>query len=171
MMGPIATAALACCGVGAIAVAAAWQPMPRLLWNASASVPVGLYAVHTPDTLTVGELVVARPPELLAAVLAAGRYLPKGVPLIKHIGALPGQTVCRFGAAVSVDGKVQAEARLRDHAGHLLPTWSGCMKIAEGEVFLLNASEPASLDGRYFGPLPVASIAGRAVPLWTEGAQ
>jgi type IV secretory pathway protease TraF len=25
-----------------------------------------------------------------------------------------------------------------------------------------------SLDGRYFGPMPAASVIGRAVPLWTD---
>jgi hypothetical protein len=31
----------------------------------------------------------------------------------------------------------------------------------------MNPNEPASLDGRYFGPLPIAAIAGLAEPLWT----
>jgi type IV secretory pathway protease TraF len=29
----------------------------------------------------------------------------------------------------------------------------------------MNPDEPASLDGRYFGPIPIAAIAGRAEPL------
>ena len=39
--------------------------------------------------------------------------------------------------------------------------------IAEGQVFLMNWQSADSLDGRYFGPLPAASILGRAVPIWT----
>jgi type IV secretory pathway protease TraF len=31
----------------------------------------------------------------------------------------------------------------------------------------MNWNEPASLDGRYFGPLPRSAIVGRAAPLWT----
>ncbi len=159
-----ATASVA---VGIVALTALWRPAPLLIWNESASVPIGLYAVRPVGTPRVDELVVAQPPEPLATFLADGRYLPTGVPLIKHIAALPGQTVCRNGFAISVDGRVVAEARKRDHAGHELPFWSGCRSIARAEVFLLNASEPASLDGRYFGPLPASSIVGRAVPLWT----
>ncbi|WP_200146827.1 S26 family signal peptidase, partial [Novacetimonas hansenii] len=30
----------------------------------------------------------------------------------------------------------------------------------------MNTHEPRSLDGRYFGPLPVSSVIGRATPLW-----
>ena len=138
-----------------------------LLWNASASVPIGLYAVRPTGTLTNGELVVAMPPEPLATYLGDGRYLPKGLPLIKHIAALRGQRVCRCGSAISIDGSRVAIARHRDHAGRPLPIWSGCRIIIRGEVFLLNAHEPASLDGRYFGPLPSSSVIGRAIPLWT----
>ena len=31
----------------------------------------------------------------------------------------------------------------------------------------MNWDEPASLDGRYFGPIPLRAITGRAKPLWT----
>jgi Signal peptidase, peptidase S26 len=40
--------------------------------------------------------------------------------------------------------------------------------IGEGEIFLMNPDEPASLDGRYFGPIPSATIAGLAEPLRTS---
>lgn len=39
--------------------------------------------------------------------------------------------------------------------------------IGQDEVFLMNRDEPASLDGRYFGPIPASAIVGRAQPLWT----
>ena len=163
-----AIAATTTAAVGLIALTVVWQHAPLLVWNASASVPIGLYAVGSPDPLAVNELVVARAPERLATFLAEGGYLPKGVPLIKHVAALPGSTVCRIGLAVSIDGHFRAQAHVRDHAERLLPFWSGCRAIATDEIFLLNPSEPASLDGRYFGPLPSSGIVGRAVPLWTE---
>jgi type IV secretory pathway protease TraF len=31
----------------------------------------------------------------------------------------------------------------------------------------MNWDERASLDSRYFGPLPLMAVVGRAVPLWT----
>ncbi|NJO35955.1 MAG: S26 family signal peptidase, partial [Rhodospirillales bacterium] len=36
------------------------------------------------------------------------------------------------------------------------------------EVFLLMEGVADSFDGRYFGPVPTASIIGRLAPLWTE---
>ena len=161
----VATGSIA---IATIALTAAWNHPPVLVWNASASVPIGLYVVRHAGRLATGELVVARPPEALADYLATRRYLPVGVPLIKHVAALPGAIVCRSGLSVSIDGVVRAEARELDHAGRLLPSWSGCRTIAQDEIFLLNASESASLDGRYFGSLPSANIVGRAVPIWTE---
>ncbi len=121
--------------VGTVALTAFRRPVPLLVWNASASVPVGLYAVRPTRKLINGELVVATPPEPLASFLADGHYLPKGLPLIKQVAALPGQRVCRVGFTVSIDGSLRATARRHDHAGRTLPIWSGCRSIAPGEVF------------------------------------
>jgi type IV secretory pathway protease TraF len=117
--------------------------------------------------LIVTTLVVAYPPEPLATTLEGGGYLPRDVPLIKRILALPGQTVCRTGPTIAVDGIEMGVARERDRRGRALPVWEGCRFVARDEVFLMNWDEPASLDGRYFGPIPLNAIVGRAVPLWT----
>ena len=152
-------------------ITALFHPVPKLIWNASASVPIGLYAVHPAGTLRTGELLVVTPPELLATFLDERRYLPKGIPLLKHIAALPGQTVCRAGDTISIDGITVGAALDRDHLGRWLPVWQGCRAIAAGEVFLMNRQSVASLDGRYFGPLPTTTIVGRADPSWIEEAQ
>lgn len=146
------------------------RPDPLLVWNASASVPIGLYAVQPIRALRVTDLVVARPPELLAQWLAERGYLPIGAPLIKRVAGLPGQKICRDGLSVSVDGIEMAEARERDHASRPLPAWRGCFRLSPGEVFLLNWDESASLDGRYFGAFPIKGLIGRAAPLWTKEA-
>ena len=143
------------------------KPAPSLVWNASESVPIGLYRVQPAGKLTVTDLVVAMPPEPLATFLAEGGYLPRGVPLIKRVLALPGQTICRKGAAIIVDGIEMGIAREYDSRGRRLPVWQDCRVVADGEVFLMNWDEPSSLDGRYFGALAASSIIGRSEPLWT----
>jgi len=158
-------AAIVVCGASTSAV---FRPVPKLIWNASASVPIGLYAVHPAGALQIGELLVVTPLEPLATFLDERHYLPKGVPLLKHVTALPGQTVCRAGGTITVDGIAAGVALGRDHLGRRLPTWQGCRVLAEGEVFLMNRRSPASLDGRYFGPLPTKTIVGRADPIWIE---
>lgn len=143
------------------------KPAPSVIWNASASVPIGLYRVFPAGKLAVTDLVVALPPEPLATFLAEGSYLPRGVPLIKRVLALPGQTVCRDARTITVDNIVMGEARVEDQRGHPLPIWSGCRIVSARQVFLMNWDEPDSLDSRYFGPISSAAIIGHAQAIWT----
>jgi conjugative transfer signal peptidase TraF len=149
------------------AVPATIDVPPKFIWNASASVPIGLYRVMPEDRLGVADLVAVTPPEPIATFLATRNYLPRGVPLLKHVLGLPGQTVCRIRLDILIDGIVMAMARERDRFDRPLPDWQGCRRIAKSEVFLMNWQSSDSLDGRYFGSLPAASIIGRAVPLYT----
>jgi conjugative transfer signal peptidase TraF len=167
MNGRSATLLIMVIGVTVLTLPMGAQPTPRFVWNASGSVPIGLYRVKPIGVLTVTNLIVAVPPEPLAAFLAKRGYLPIGVPLIKRILALPGQSVCRSGFTISVDGIEMGTALARDRHGRVLPVWQSCRAIAQGEVFLMNWDEPASFDSRYFGPIPLSAIIGRAEPLWT----
>ena len=168
MIGRGAILAVMALGLGATALPQLDSLPPRLVWNASASVPIGLYAVATVIGVDAGDLVVVRPPEPLARFLADGGYLPRGVPLLKLVAALAGQSVCRIGRSVTVDTIELGEARERDSRNRPLPVWQGCRVIAKGDVFLMNSRSADSLDGRYFGPLPAASIVGHAIPLWVD---
>lgn len=143
-------------------------PSKRLLWNASPSVPTGLYLLADADELKRGDLVAARPPQALSRYMAVRFYLPLGLPLIKHVGALPGEKVCRSGNAITIDGHAVATARAADHLKRSLPVWQGCHHVAPGEIFLLNPDVPDSFDGRYFGVLPMRTLLGRTLPLWTS---
>jgi conjugative transfer signal peptidase TraF len=145
------------------------KPAAHYIWNASESVPTGLYRLQPTGRLFGTELVAIEPPEPLATILADGLYLPRGIPMLKRVLALPGQTVCRDDLTITVDGTRVGEARERDSRGRPLPVWQGCRVVGEDEVFLMNWQSAGSLDGRYFGPLPTAAIVGRAKPLFTIG--
>src|ERR1700761_66587 len=138
------------------------------IWNASNSVPTGLYRVQSATRLTVTELVVIRPPDLLAVFLDLNDYLPDGVPMLKRVLALPGQTVCRIGLKIAVDGIDVGEALERDRRGRPLPVWQGCQVIENGDVFVMNWQSADSLDGRYFGPLSASAVIGRAGAVWID---
>jgi len=141
---------------------------PHYIWNASNSVPVGLYRLRPVTTLTVTELVAVQPPDPLATFLDLNGYLPIGVPMLKRVLALPGQTVCRNGLAIAVDGIDMGQAHERDGRGRSLPAWHGCRVIADGDVFVMNWQSADSLDSRYFGPVPATAVIGRAIPVWTD---
>src|ERR1700681_2001046 len=125
----IATLALTAAATALVAITIGPRRVPRFVWNASESVPRGLYHVQPALRLIVTDLVVAFPPDPLAAFLAEGGYLPRGVPLIKRILALPEQTVCRTDLAVTVDGIEMGAARIRDRRRTPLPVWRGCQGV------------------------------------------
>ena len=156
--------------VSAIAITAMATMPIRVIWNASASVPVGLYAVQDVDQIRVGDLLAATPPPQIEEFLADGRYVPAGVPLIKHVAALQDQTICRIENTITVDLRVVGQARKRDGKDRPLPYWQGCLTLASQQIFLMNTAVPDSLDERYFGPFYKNDIVGRAVPIWTDDA-
>ncbi|KAB2726494.1 S26 family signal peptidase [Brucella anthropi] len=155
-------------GAALIALPAWTGHAPRLIWNASASVPIGLYTVTPATEIEVGDLVAVLPPGDLAIFLDTRGYLPRGVPLIKRVLALSGTKVCRHAATIIAYDHAYGEAQARDRFDRDLPSWQGCRTLAEGEVFLMNWDAPDSLDGRYFGPLPLSSITARVTPVWTD---
>lgn len=152
----------------AIAVTTWIEAPTKLIWNASASTPIGLYSIEPASRLEVTDLVAVAAPEPIARFLADGGYLPRDTPLLKRVLGLPGQTVCRSGVLIRVDGVEMGTALQRDRIGRPLPDWQGCRIIADGDIFLMNWEVSDSLDGRYFGPIPAISVIGRAVPLWTD---
>jgi conjugative transfer signal peptidase TraF len=143
---------------------------PVIVFNTTTSAPLGFYRIDR-ATPRVGDLVIVRPPPELASWMAARRYLPSNVPLIKNIAALGGQAVCEREGLVWVDGRRAAKVLSKDRLGRPLSRFNGCRRLRDDEVFFLNAEAPHSLDSRYFGPLPRTSIVGRATVLWTWSGQ
>ena len=144
-----------------------WPPRPLLLWNASASSPLGLYLIVPPEGVSPGEMVVAWPPEFARRLGAERRYLPGNVPLVKRVAATAGDRVCAAGEAVWVNGRHVGARREFDGSGRPMPAWTGCHELAAGEYFLLMDS-PDSFDGRYFGLTRREDLVGRAVLLWAR---
>ena len=135
--------------------------------NVSPSVPLGLYRLTAvPTPVEHGMLVVWPVPASVQHVWS------RWVPLLKPVAGIAGDVVCVWGATLWVwtdtagadpawYGPVWREAH-----GTLLPQWTGCQVIPEGQV-LLASRLPTSMDGRYFGPTPIADLTAQAVPLLT----
>lgn len=157
----LAVMAAAICGTAAVMMI---DPTPRLLWNASPSVAIGLYRVDVGTMPRSGDLAAIMPPPTVAGFLAERGYLPLGLPLIKEIAAVAGQVVCRVGVTITVDGVTAATARSYDRSGRPLPSWQGCRTLGDEEFFILNSVREDSLDGRYFGPFHADNIIGVANP-------
>ena len=157
--------------VAAAALVSAALPLSRILiWNATESVPTGLYHIRGAASLHVGERVAIDPPPSLRRYLAERGYLPSGVPLLKEVAALRGDTVCRYDLTITINGEEAGVARALDSRARQLPEWQGCHTIGADEFFVMNLRAPDSFDGRYFGPIKRDHLIGRASPVWTDEA-
>jgi conjugative transfer signal peptidase TraF len=163
-----ATAVAAASFALSFAAIAVTDPLPRVVWNASASAPIGLYRIQPDRDPPLGTLVAVAPPQRLGRWMAARGYLGENVPLLKHVAAKAGQRVCRVGSVVTVESRPVAVALIHDRAGRPLPVWRGCRTLGADELLLLNPAHPDSLDGRYFGPLHASTVLGRAAPILTR---
>ncbi len=141
---------------------------PKLIWNNSASAPIGLYAIAPTKRLDIADLVAIDAPPSLANFLAERGYLPHGVPLMKRIAALPGQRVCRQDREITIDGIAMGEALDCDSSGRgpaelaRLPRPRGernlCHELGcpRQPRWPLLRTDPHQLHRR------------RALPLWTD---
>jgi conjugative transfer signal peptidase TraF len=168
----IALAMLSACGFAALAWASFVRPVAQVVYNPTDSVPIGWYRIepiHSPtDSLHVGSIVLARLPADAAALAAQRGYLPSHIPLLKRVGAISPQHVCIVKGEVRIDGVPLTAVLHADRLGRPLPSWPQCRVLAEGELFLLSATNQASFDSRYFGPIAASAVIGIAQPIHLE---
>lgn len=141
------------------------RPPPLLLWNASASIPEGLYLIVPGDKVHRGDSVIASLREPFRSFAARRGYLPSGVPLVKRVAAVAGDRICARRATVSIDGRPAAVLKSSDALGRALTGFKGCSDLRAGEYLLLGDSA-WSFDGRYFGATRSSDIIGKAVLIW-----
>jgi conjugative transfer signal peptidase TraF len=154
-------------GVIAAVAPAVFRPAVRIVYNASSSAPLGWYRIQRAASLRVDDYVLATLPAAAAALAAQRGYLPAGLPIVKRVGAVAGQHVCVRAGALMIDGRPAGRILASDRRGRPLIAWQHCRSLAGGELFLLSTTNLASFDSRYFGPIPVSAVRGRAMPLWT----
>lgn len=139
----------------------------RLIYNATDSAPTGWYWLQPGGPYLGDDEVLVELPDAPARLAADRRYLPAGLPLLKRVGARGGQRVCVRDGLVFIDGQSIATALSHDSSGRPLLAWTGCRLLLISELFLLNPARTASFDSRYFGPVSISRVRGRAIPLWT----
>ncbi len=154
-------------GIAALAWPSLHTSLARIVYNPSDSVPPGWYRIDPPESLHVGSFVLVQLPADTAALAAQRGYLPEHIPLLKRIGAMSPQQVCIEKRIVRIDGMPVTSVHATDGRGRPLSAWQQCRRLHDGELFLLSATNPASFDSRYFGPVAVSAVIGSAQPLWT----
>lgn len=155
-------------GFWAIVIQMVFPPAPRLVWNASASAPVGLYWMRPGARIAKGDMVVARTPRPFRRLAAERLYLPENVPLVKRVAGVEGDRICAVGDAILVNNRKAVTRLARDGQGRAMPWWQGCRTLGQEQYFLLMTAVPGSFDGRYFGVTDKVDIVGRAQLLWAR---
>jgi len=118
-----------------------------------------------------GDLVVFSP---------TGRASADGIDdLIKRVIALPGETVSLDAGRVIIDGGLLLEPYLTapDVTDGMVAvpgctgSTSGACTVPADHVFVMGDNRDNSRDSRFFGPVPIDSIAGRAfIRVWPLGS-
>ena len=153
-------------GVALIGLPATGVLPPLLLYNPSESAPLGWYRVEPLSVISCGDLVVSHLPEAASRLAAERGYLPSGIPVIKTVRALEGDTVCAVDGELLINGTPAVRLLSTDSLGRALPSpWKACRLLQPGEVLLLSDRTLDSFDGRYFGTVLKADILGRAILL------
>lgn len=76
---------------------------------------------------------------------------------LKRVAAMEGDRVCSGNGRITINDAEAAQMFETDSAGITLPSWSGCITLKGGEVFLLG-DDAGSFDGRYWGVTSAADI-------------
>ncbi|MEL6996417.1 MAG: S26 family signal peptidase [Pseudomonadota bacterium] len=153
-------------GISLVVFGSIFDPLDRLIWNRTASAPTGFYWLSD-EPFTQGRWVVVSSESAVAEWVEVRGYVGKDWPLLKQIVGMPGDEICRTGTDILINNQPAAIAKERDSNGRNLPVWSGCSILQADEFFLLTP-HPASLDGRYFGPIKQQDLDGVAIPLMTS---
>jgi len=144
--------------------------------NGTDSEPIGIYWAVS-KAPAKGDFVFALPPAAPIFNLAKERgYLAAGPSpagtcgLIKQVAALSGDRVTIGVQGVQVNGVLlkNSAPRPTDEAGRPLSAYElSDYALRSEEVLLMSDYNPASFDGRYFGPLSKTTIQSVIVPVIT----
>jgi conjugative transfer signal peptidase TraF len=142
----------------------------HLAFNVSDSMPIGLYHVEpVRGPVRAGDIVEVCPPTDADQLAVARHYLLRNGPcsrgsiyLLKIVAAVGGDFVEARDDAIIVNGKALPNSRTLavDRAGRSLPhVERRTYHLAPGQLWLWTPN-PRSWDSRYYGPVPVANVAG-----------
>jgi conjugative transfer signal peptidase TraF len=134
--------------------------------NLSNSEPWGIYRLYLfQGDLKTGELVIMDVPAQARPYVYGRGWLPEGGRLLKNIGAIPGDQVMIKNDRFMINQKYIGPVFDQDSQGNPLPKLRGSFRIKPGYFLPIATMIPNSFDGRYFGPVPLRLIVGKAKPV------
>jgi conjugative transfer signal peptidase TraF len=146
-----------------------------LRWNASPSMPRGLY-ILLPRSPNQGDMVMACPPPKAACLAVERNYTSLNGPcacrsavLLKYVAAASRDRITVDRDGVRINGLLLPNSALRalDSHGRPVSGFTGDFVLAPHR-FWLAGLDARSWDSRYFGPIPANAIRGVVRPLWVR---
>jgi len=150
--------------VGSIAAVCSFFAQPLIIYNATDSLPHGIYRVIKQQTYKRGDLIVFPIPEQVRSLVLERGWLKPDSYLIKPVAAINGDNMWITCGQVFVNGKYFGVIKKQDRKGLPLPSLVINDTLSAGEIAVLQRSDD-SFDSRYFGPIDERQIIGRAVPI------
>ena len=151
--------------VGSIAAVCSVFAHPLIIFNATDSLPHGIYRVIKQQTYERGDLIVFPVPEQVRSLVLERGWLKPDSYLIKPLAAINGDNVWITCGQVFVNGKSFGTIKKQDRQGLPLPSLVFNDTLSPGKIAVLQRSDD-SFDSRYFGQIDESQIIGRAVPVW-----
>ncbi len=155
---------------------------PIGLYNLTPSVPIGWYLPY-PTPLKHGVIVsFCMPASPMMEEWSKRGYLldKKGtcehdyIPFLKPVAALPGDRITLNNTGATVNGRLIPNSKpLTEDQKHrpLKPYPFGTYTVQPGQVWLISHYIPDSMDGRYFGPVPISAINSPVFRIWPWNKQ
>jgi len=128
--------------------------------NTSPSMPSGVYWITRDAPMERGSVVLFAPPDGVRALIYGRGWLPAGMPLLKSVGGLAGDTYCVCDDRFVVDGDDVGPVFPRDSQGLPVPQLVGCRRVGADEFLPVASALDRSFDGRYFGAVSVRNVLG-----------
>lgn len=145
------------------------QIMPLLLFNPSASMPLGFY-LRERAPLAQGAIVSLESARIVLADEQSTQRLRRWRRVLKRVAASEDDHVCADGGMLLINARAVAPILAIGSDGAPLYFWSGCRTLKADEVMLLGESQD-SFDGRYWGPVRTHLLEAQWRPLLTWRAK
>ncbi|MEM9243049.1 MAG: signal peptidase I [Pseudomonadota bacterium] len=132
-------------------------------YQASMSMPKGLYFVMPAKQLKRDDIVIFHPPRVAQEFLAKHPWGPPNNVLMKVVMGVPGDKVCKREHGVWINGQYIAPVFSEYAPGKALLNLAFCEILPAKHYLLMSTHVRRSFDGRYFGPVTKAEIIGKAI--------
>jgi conjugative transfer signal peptidase TraF len=132
----------------------------ELVVNTSPSMPSGVYWITRDAPMERGSVVLFAPPDGVRELIYGRGWLPEGMPLLKTVGGLAGDTYCVRNGRFVVAGDDVGPVFARDSQGLSVPQIIGCRRVGAGEFLPVAMTLDRSFDARYFGAVSVRNVLG-----------